>query len=331
MTVALTSCWFGSVACGEDAPAPESWQVVQEDLPGALLSVWGSSSADVWVVGADARDGTGPLVGHFDGQGWERVDTGLNQGTLWWVHGFSGGPLFMGGEGGLVLRYEDGDFTVMDTPDTGTVFGLWGSTPEDMWAVGGASESGGGFAWRLRGEVWQAEATLPEDITENAAIWKMAGISAEDAWLVGSNGVSLHWDGEALSEGDTGVGSSLFTVHARGGRYVAVGGLASGIIVERDAEEWVMASADPVPPGLAGVFLDQNGGGVAVGTLGAVYSRGEGGWTQVEHGLPVNQNLHATWIDEAGGVWAVGGQTFSDPLTDGVLIHRGEAVPEGGL
>src|SRR5690606_16900636 len=108
---------------------------------------WGTSDSDVWTVGGDMRDGTGPLVMHYDGAAWERVETGQSDGDLWWVFGFDGGPVFMGGGGGVILRHEGGTFTVMDTPTTDTVFGIWGASPDDMWAVGGTFDTNG-FAWR---------------------------------------------------------------------------------------------------------------------------------------------------------------------------------------
>jgi hypothetical protein len=315
------------------APAPEVWQVVHEALPGALLSVWGTSAGDVWAVGADARDGSGPTVLRFDGEAWRRVQTGQTQGDLWWVFGFAGGPVYMGGDGGVILRYQTSDdaFTLMTTPGTETVYGIWGAAPDDVWAVGGASDSTGGFAWHLRGDAWEAEPSVPADVASGAAVWKIYGTSTSDAWAVGSNGVALHWDGTAFTPGQTGVGSSLFTVHERDGRYAAVGGSASGFIVEHDGTEWLDVTPDPPPMGLSGVTLGADDLGVAVGFLGTVYVRDASGWQPEDLGLPVRQNLHGSWIDDEGGLWLAGGQTFSPPLTEGILIHRGAPVPSGGL
>ena len=123
-------------ACGDD-DSGGTWQIVHDDLEGALLSVWGSSATDIWAVGGDPTEASTPMVIHFDGTTWERLDPGT-QGDLWWVFGFAGGPVYMGGAGGRILRYQDGVFTLMTTPDTGlTVFGIWGASPSDVWAVGG--------------------------------------------------------------------------------------------------------------------------------------------------------------------------------------------------
>src|SRR5207245_2432077 len=40
---------------------------VLQNLSGALLSITGTSAADVYAVGADANDGTGPMVLHYNG------------------------------------------------------------------------------------------------------------------------------------------------------------------------------------------------------------------------------------------------------------------------
>ena len=130
-------------ACPPEPPPPPKWAIVAEKLPNALLSVWGTSASDVWTVGSDTGDGKGPLVLHFDGTSWERKETG-STGDLWWVFGFADGPVYVGGEGGKILRYTNGTFTRLTTPGTAVVSGIWGATPDDVWAVG--AESGGARA-----------------------------------------------------------------------------------------------------------------------------------------------------------------------------------------
>jgi hypothetical protein len=247
------------------------------------------------------------------------------------VFGFEGGPIYMGGAGGVILRYETDTFTPMTTPDTGTVYGIWGASPDDLWAVGGASDNVGGFAWRLSGDAWTAEATLPTSVPTSAALWKVYGRAADDVSLVGSNGVSLHWDGSALSEEDTGVGTSLFTVHANTQRYAAVGGLASGILVENDGSGWIDATPSDALYGLTGVCLNADDTGYAVGQYASIFSRDAEGWHREELGLSIQLDLHSVWIDSLGEVWAVGGHTASFPLTEGLVLHKGEAVATGGI
>jgi hypothetical protein len=332
-----TACGDGS---GPDGPEePEPWQVVHESLPGALLSVWGTSASDVWTVGADAGDGRGPLVLHLyaeeDGEGWSRLETGQS-GDLWWVHGFAGGPRFMGGAGGLILRHDESGFTRMETPGTGVVFGLWGSSPDQMWAVGGeAGGSQGAFAWRLEGERWVEAPGFPSDLAATAALWKVYGRGASNVWLVGTGGNLLHWDGSQLTRAFAGRNESLFTVHGNSERFVAVGGFGTGLLLEQSVgasvgDAWVDV-APAGAPSIIGVCATETGGH-AVGEFGYVAERGPEGWVREETGLDAVigvRNLHSVWVDPSGGVWAAGGEVRVPPLVNGILVHRGEAVPSG--
>ena len=78
--------------------------------------------------------------------------------------------------------------------------------------------------------------------------------------------------------------------------------------------------------------LGADGFGIAVGAFGSVYSRStEAGWTEVNLGFNVAPSLHGSWIDEQGGVWIVGGQVYTPPLDEGVLLHWGAPIPSDGL
>ena len=301
-------------------------------LPGALISVWGTSTTDVWATGADPGDGLGPMVLHFDGAGWTRLDTGT-RGDLWWVFGFAGGPVFFGGQGGRILRYSAGLFETMPTPATpGTsiVFGIWGSAPDDVWAVGGTGTSGA-FAWRFDGVSWADAPGLPASLGSSASLFKVWGTAANDVWLVGTGGTIVHHDGLSATVAPPVTTRTLFTVHAAStARSAAVGGGAAGVILENDGAGWV----DVSPAGTAllfGVSLSATNAddGYAVGLGGAVVRRSASGWAPEPTGLDVYETLHAVWIDPGGGVWAAGGQVFAPPLVQGVLIHRGAPVPGG--
>jgi hypothetical protein len=331
-----------STACGSDASeagpqeAAPNWQLVHDGLPGALLSVWGTSASDVWAVGADAGDGAGATVLHLEGGAWSRLDTG-ESGDLWWVFGFADGPIYMGGSGGVILRYQGGAFTRMSTPSsTGVVFGLWGSSPEDMWAVGGqAGGAQGAFAWRLTGDSWSPTPGFPDDLAATDALWKVFGESPGDVWMVGTGGKMLHYDGSALAPAFAGIAESLFTVHANRERFAAVGGFGTGLLLEHPvssgpSEPWT----DMSPTGassIIGVCLTDDGG-YAVGEFGYVAARGPSGWATEVTGLEAvvgARNLHSVWIDPGGGVWAVGGEVRVPPLVDGLMLHRGDEVPAG--
>ena len=40
------------------------------------------------------------------------------------------------------------------------------------------------------------------------------------------------------------------------------------------------------------------------------------------------EEANTGWVDPSGGVWAVGGEILSEPLTSGVVVHRGSPTIE---
>ena len=174
----LVTCLLACIACCSGPADDATWHVVAQKLHPAVLSVWGTSESDVYIVGSDlgGTPATGPLAMHFDGSSWTRLDTGIPSGELWWVYGFANGPVYMGGAGGVILRYQNKLFTKLTTPGLNTVFGIWGASPDDMWAVGGASNGTHAFAWRLQGgDTWIEAENFPAELA-NESLWKMYGL-----------------------------------------------------------------------------------------------------------------------------------------------------------
>jgi hypothetical protein len=311
-------------ACAEQESSSQQWQLVFEELPGALLSVWGSAADDVWTVGGDSGDGAGPMVLHYDGDAWTREDPGV-EGDLWWVFGFEDGPVFMAGAEGQIVRHAGGRFERMQTPGTNTVYGVWGTAPDDLWAVGGAGSSPtGGFIWRFDGERWRAAEGAPSELASSATVFKVWGRASDDVWFVGSDGLLLHYDGASFERLDAGTTRTLFTVHGTSDRTLAVGGYVDGVIVSGHDASFEDV-APPRAPEFAGVFAS-DAGAFAVGIAGSVFSDEGGSWARVETGLVVSESLHAVWVDPEGGVWSVGGRLASPPLLRGVLLHRGKPI-----
>jgi hypothetical protein len=312
------------VACGGDGSKDTPWTVVAEAQPAALLSVWGSSESDVWVVGGEPADHSGPIVEHYDGTKWTKLDSGQRNMNLWWVNGVAGGPVFMSGTNGTILQYKDGQFTKLDSTGSQIVFGLWAASATDAWAVGGAASGGSqGFVWRFDGTKWNDVAIDPA-IKSGGTCWKVNGISANNVWITGTTGLTLHWNGTALEQGMVPTDSNLFSVGANSERTIAVGGSVDGVIFENDGTEWKSA----IPAGgplLSGVTVTDDDA-YAVGDFGVVLHRKSGGGWATDKNSGTQQHLHAAWIDPSGGVWSVGGQFESSQTSDGVLIHKGDAL-----
>lgn len=316
------------VLCLGGCSDEDTWRPVASELDEALLAVHGTSERDVWVVGADL--GRGPIVLRYDGEGWSRVATGT-RGHLWWVHAFEEGPVFLGGSEATILRYDEGVFTRMKTPgvSTHTVYGIWGRSPTDVYAVGSIAGGREGFIWHYDGREWR-EVVLPRDLPKDArgsipGFFKVWGHD-DQVWVVGGRGLALRASAKGPFEiVPTGSESTLFTVHASDGYVAAVGGGGNGVLVELGD-----GASDRTPDGaplLQGLCLGKNGDGYAAGAHGRIWRRRAGAWLEEEHELELGiESLHSVWVDPAGGVWAAGGNVVSSRLDRGALVHRGRHI-----
>ncbi len=213
------------------------------------------------------------------------------------------------------------------------VFGLWGAAADDLWAVGGIlGGAGDGFAWHFDGAAWSATTGggVPMEIASAGTVFKVYGRASDDVWMSCTAGKMLHWDGVAFDEQDLNVPEvSLLSVSGDAERFVTVGGAFEGVIYENEGDGWNSALDSGSSDLLTGVVV-RDGQAYAVGQFGTVLRRESDGW-KVDEGDQLSQeNLHAAWIDPAGGVWVVGGQFDGHPTTAGVLLHRGTPL-EGSL
>lgn len=332
--VAVTLGAFGAASgCRRPPPPPveRQWQILASELPAALLSVSGRSDRDVYAVGADK--GRGPLVLHFDGKKWTELET-HSSGDLWWVQAFPDGRALMAGASATVLRYDGAHFERLATPGLGrqTVYGVWGKSADDFYAVGSASGRSG-FIWHYHSGAFENEAVPTDEPriagNELPGFFKAFG-GGDDVWVVGAGGTILRRSGV----GPFGVvpaptKDTLFTINGSEGRLLAVGGSGNGVLLE--SANGTFREASPVAAGLLqGVFASPRGDW-ATGERGAVYRRepGASAFSQVDHGLtlPATSSLHSVFVDASGGMWSAGGNVLSPALDGGMLIHYGEPVP----
>lgn len=81
---------------------------------------------------------------------------------------------------------------VNPAPHGFALFGIWGSAPNDIWAVGEA-----GTVMRYNGTAW---VTLPsQDVGSDADFAGIWGSSRNDIWIVGQKGALSHWNGQIFT------------------------------------------------------------------------------------------------------------------------------------
>ncbi len=327
-----------ALACTDDETTPAATntldlkgaKILSESLDAAYLSIWSDRSGgeSVWVVGG--AGGRGRAL-EWKGDAWTDHETGIDQ-RLWWVHGFQGGPVIVVGEGGVAGRFEGSQWTPTPTDAVGSIlYGVWGATPDDLWAVGGPwsrAPTGvtpeGDIVLRWKDDAW-SRFPIPvldgKPASAQKFLFKVWGTSADQAIIVGSSGLALHWDGASWRQEPTGdTASPLFTVSGRAADDAyAIGGFNDMRVIHWDGATW-----SPLPPAAFSPALTQ---GIFAGEPGAVYVGGISGyfaqlvgssWTEPE---PLTAaGFHAVWIDGDGEFWAAGGDIMSDDPSTGVLV-----------
>jgi sugar lactone lactonase YvrE len=311
---------------------------ILDAMPATLFSISGTPPEDghahghsinfqIFAVGADPGDGRGPFVLNYDGGNWRRLVTGV-QGDLWWISDrLIDGAFYICGVNGIILRLdpETKVFQRMQTPGEKLLYGVWGTGVDNLWAVGDGPVNGpdaGGVVWKFNGTEWVDDPTVPEGLPTLYKIW---GRSATDVYAVGRQGVIIHYNGVRWRTIQTGVVRPLFTIHGNESRVVATGGAFEGVILELQGASFVDVTPEGAPQ-INGVYVGPGGLASAVGAEGSNVVSGAHGWelkNPAVAGGPVD--FHATWMDSAGGVWAVGGDLTIDK-TYGVLAFAGSAA-----
>ncbi len=247
-----------------------------------------------------------------------------------------------GAEGTVVVRGPSGEFQPAVTPETtATLFGIWGPTPETVYAVG-FEPQGDAPGVVLKGDPEILEPV--ENLPVTGDFFKVWGRSADDVWVVGRDDLILHFDGDQWSSRPSGLDEDWITVAGNDELVAIVGGSGNGVVIEPDGDTFAAVSPGFVSP-LQGLCLDASGRGLATG-IGATFLRRESGAWIEEWDAPFDivnpaqppvegcgypaPDYHACVSDGQGGWFVVGGK-FNGPLTEGALLYEGPPLPTEGL
>jgi hypothetical protein len=91
------------------------------------------------------------------------------------------------GIGGRIYHFNGTAWSSVPSGTTDTLYGVWGSSASDVWAVGGGTK---GRVLRYTGSAWT---DVPSGTTKylNA----VSGASGSGPWAVGRDGVAIRWRG----------------------------------------------------------------------------------------------------------------------------------------
>ena len=116
-----------------------------------------------------------------------------------------------------MLRFDGTTWTAMTFPSTASVYGLWGSSASNVFAVTAAGE-----VVRFNGTSW-AVAT-----TSGSALWAIHGSSPTDIVATGENGSAVRFNGTGWSAISVNTTGTLAGVWSSGTGATSVGAAASG-------------------------------------------------------------------------------------------------------
>lgn len=326
----LALCAAAASACG-DSPAPPVDVAWKEAFParelGWLLGIWGPSPDDLYAVGGTPDEG---MIMHFDGTAWTELDLGFRVPLLNWSYGFGPNDITFVGNEGTILHYDGSTFTRSATVTDQALWGVFGTSPSDLWAVGGDGFlAGQATVLRYDGTSWRRVEPPVLQHPDVFSFFKVWGSAPDDVYIVGQRGVVLHWDGSALSELFVGTGEDLVTVFGLArDRIAIVGGRSNGELITFDGAEWKREQLAPLPGLNAVWFRDPE----------HVHIGGEDGtlatfdWTARTYEVePYDTHLvvHAMFGDSSGKLTAVGGSLLSaEAPFRGLAIQRGLAEEE---
>lgn len=215
------------------------------------------------------------------------------------------------------------DSTRVDTGEaTGPLYGVWGSSKNDVFVVGcGESIPTGNNYYRIRGGIfhydgskWSEMSSFDDEFLEGINLHAVWGSSRNDVYAVGSGWTMLHYDGiewcqiesglygdEAPNHGFWGIwGSSANDIYAVGGSTEQ-----KGVVLHFNGEYWRrIALPDTNFDRYSGVWGTSENDVFILGDLGRVYHYNGSSWNEMNIGQPVN--LRAIWGASENNVFAVG-------------------------
>ena len=194
------------------------WTAASAGTDVDLHAVWGRARDEIYIVGAEGT------ILRGNGATWE-ADSSGTRAVLCDVWGISTGErtFAAGWDGTLLVRAVTGEWTPHDTGTTQTLHALWGSSEENLFAVGWW-----GTVLHFDGTTWSTLARLTTHDLYGA--W---GGGDDQLLAVGAAGTVLYYDGARWDLQASGTTANLFGVWGSSAVRVYISGEGTIISGER--------------------------------------------------------------------------------------------------
>lgn len=309
--VSLSGCPTEELPPG---PAPATDYVIGHESAHWWMSLVHTSPTERWAVGGTPAAGE---IMRDSGDGFTAVTVGSTVPLLNWIQRFDDSTFVVVGNDGTILT---GTAPTSDTANAADVtwtptasgtdqdlWGTWGASSNDVWAVGGnADGTGSPTILRNTGSGFVAVAVPVLQRPGVEALFKVWGTGADNVYIVGQAGVVLHWNGSELTELLVGANVDLVSVWGTGPDRIAIaGGRANGVVALWDGQSWRTLKLAPLL-GFNGVWMRDN----MVHLVGAFGTAARLDFTTgavEDYKLETNVDLHAVHGSAEGKLSCSGG------------------------
>lgn len=195
-----------------------------------------------------------------------------------------------------------------DTGEAGSMSGVWGTGPDDVFAVGGGEQ---GTVVHYDGQAW-SKMDLP---AVPLLVW-VHGTGPDDVFAVGVGGGAVRYDGSAWTRLDTGTTTDLWGVFAVAPNdvWVVGGDVDEGepLILHYDGTTFtpvpVPAAENPLSASALFKVWGISDKLFAVGQRGLILEHQGGQWVNVPAGAEANEDFVSLWGTSEDHIVAVGGR-----------------------
>jgi hypothetical protein len=259
------------------------WVPMNSGSTGILTTAWGTSPNNLFAAGGFS-DASGVVL-FYNGTAWSPIDSPYEVVFSMW--GTSNSNIHTAGFDGL-CHYDGSSWTCGGD----TMIGVWGSSAENIFAVGGS-----GKILHYDGTSWSSMQS--GTTVQLNSVWCSSG---SDAFAVGSAGTILHYDGSSWTPMSSGTTNTLSGVWGSSGSDVfAVGG--SGTILHYNGSAWSVITSGTANA-LSSVWGDSAADVFIVGAKGTILHYNGLSCSAMQSGT--TNVLNDVWGFAGSDVFAVG-------------------------
>lgn len=228
------------------------------------------------------------------------VDLPVTRPIIYRLWGSSANDVWAVGKGSITLNWNGSSWRRFGNPGTGDLWAVWGTASNNVWAVGNDATI---LHWN--GSAWSKAAGLPTTSGFND-VW---GTAANDVWTVGDSGAILHFDGTNWSKVSIPYINGFMTVWSAAPNDAWVGGEA-GLLLH-----WDGTKMTEVPTGSADTVWRIRGSSVS-----NVYLTTDGeavrNWDGSKWSAPISGATgQEVWVVDDSKVWVTRSTTPPTPTT----------------